>query len=303
MSEVITKQNGNIAFIEETHKYFDVTNPDAKFTSVTTMIHEYTQPFDKDFWSAYKALEKLLPKDVWNVEKKSLLNSKKFDKVLLDLHSISENDFNREQQGILDEWDNENRKSCERGTKIHADLENSFYQKKKDIDISKFEIGGKFECRKDYSELDIENGVYPEYLISRVSEDGKLRIAGQIDLLVKKGNKITIVDWKTNKKIETKSFFNNKTKTSVKMKFPLNNLDDVNYWHYTLQLSTYAWMIQKLNPEFEIEDLVLVHFDHNDNMTVYHLPYLKAEVIKMLNHFKKESSLKASRDKRKPIEY
>ena len=303
MSEVITKQNGNIAFIEETHKYFDVTNPDAKFTSVTTMIHEYTQPFDKEFWSAYKALEKLLPKDVWNVEKKSLLNSKKFDKVLLDLHSISENDFNREQQGILDEWDNENRKSCERGTKIHADLENSFYQKKKDIDISKFEIGGKFECRKDYSELDIENGVYPEYLISRVSEDGKLRIAGQIDLLVKKGNKIIIADWKTNKKIETKSFFNSKTKTSVKMKFPLNNLDDVNYWHYALQLSTYAWMIQKLNPEFEIEDLVLVHFDHSDNMTVYHLPYLKAEVIKMLNHFKKESSLKASREKRKPIEY
>ena len=303
MQEVITKQNGNIAFIEETHKYFDVTNPEAVFTSVTTMIHSYTQPFDKDFWSSYKALEKLLPKDVWNVEKKSLLNTKKFDKVLLELHNISENDFNREQQLILDEWDNENHKSCERGTKIHADLENSFYSKKKDISLSKFEIGGKFECRKDYAKLDLENGVYPEYLISRVSEDGKLRIAGQIDLLVKMGNKITIADWKTNKKIETKSFFNSKTKTSVKMKFPLNNLDDVNYWHYTLQLSTYAWMIQKLNPEFEIEDLVLVHFDHSDNMTVYHLPYLKNEVIKMLSHFKKETALKANREKRKPIVY
>ena len=299
----ISKINGNIAFVEESHKYFDITEPEKEFTSVTTLIHNYTQPFDRVFWASFKALEKLLPKDVWNVEKKSLLNSKKFDKVLLDLHSIAENDFNREQQNILDEWDNENRKSCERGTKIHADLENSFYSKKDDISLSKFEIGGKFECRKDYSELDIENGVYPEYLISRVSDDGKLRIAGQIDLLVKKGNKIIIADWKTNKKIETKSFFNSKTKTSVKMKFPLNNLDDVNYWHYTLQLSTYAWMIQKLNPEFEIEDLVLVHFDHSDNMTVYHLPYLKTEVIKMLNHFKKESSLKASREKRKPIEY
>ena len=639
MKEVITKQNGNIAFVEETHKYFDVTNPEAVFTSVTTMIHSYTQPFDKEFWSAYKALEKLLPKDAWNVEKKSLLNTKKFDRVLLELHNISELDFNREQQSILDDWDTENRKSCDRGTKIHSDLENSFYLKKKDINLSKFEIGGKFECRKDYSELDIENGVYPEYLISRVSEDGKLRIAGQIDLLVKKGNKIIIADWKglpldteiptingwstikdlkegdfifdkdgnptkilhkseihhnpcykitfdngdtivadhehrweisfstsknskyrgeyktqimtteeifkylenltdkrtaydipkivnpkplnletkdlpidpyvlgcwlgdgssqcgaitnetnnvleeiqrrgyslgddisgegktstytilgiyeklkklnlinnkhipniyqrasyeqrldllrglmdtdgyynakrkrfvmetsqewqcydfikllaslgikstkfniikklngkefneysinfstrglnpflmrnqeieyptrdactyrnidkvelvetiptqclevdspshtflctdkmivthnTNKKIETKSFFNSKTKTSVKMKFPLNNLDDVNYWHYTLQLSTYAWMIQKLNPEFEIEDLVLVHFDHDDNMTVYHLPYLKDEVIKMLNHFKKESTLKANREKRKPVIY
>lgn len=303
MQESITKQNGNIAFVEETHKYFDVTDPEAVFTSVTTIIHSYTQPFDKEFWSAYKALEKLLSKDAWNLEKRSLLNTKKFDKVLLEAHNIDENDFNREQQLVLDEWDNENRKSCDRGTKIHADLENSFYSKKKDISLSKFEIGGKFECRKDYQTLDLENGVYPEYLISRVSEDGKLRIAGQIDLLVKKGNKIIIADWKTNKKIETKSYFNNKTKTSVKMKFPLNTLDDVNYWHYTLQLSTYAWMIQKLNPEFEIEDLVLVHFDHADNMTVYHLPYLKNEVIKMLNHFKKESALKASREKRKPIIY
>ena len=303
MQETITKQNGNIAFVEETHKYFDVTNPDAVFTSVTTLIHNYTQPFDKEFWSAYKSLEKLLSKEAWAIEKKSLLDTKKFDKVLLELHNISKNDFNREQQAILDAWDEENRKSCERGTKIHADLENSFYKKKKDIDISKFEIGGKFVCEKNRTSLDLENGIYPEYLISRISEDGKLRIAGQIDLLVKKGNKIVIGDWKTNKKIETKSFFNSKTKSSVKMKFPLNNLDDVNYWYYTLQLSTYAWMIQKLNPEFEIEDLVLVHFDHSDNMTVYHLPYLKDEVIRMLNHFKKESALKASRDKRKPIIY
>ena len=641
MIENITKQNGNIAFIEDTHKYFDVNNPDLVFTSVTTIIHSYTQEFDRSFWSAYKALEKLLPKDKWAIEKKSLLNTKKFDKVLLELHDISENDFNREQQAILDTWDEENRKSCERGTKIHADLENSFYKKKKDIDISKYHIGGKFECKKDYYILDIENGIYPEYLISRVSEDGKLRIAGQIDLLVKKGNKITIGDWKglpldteiptlngwstmkdlnigdtvfdkdgkpckvivkseihlnpcykihfskdisivadedhrwlinfsthpntkykgklrseimttkelynylqtynpknqyqvpkiyinkeleleekelpidpyvlglwlgdgtsengritqelnatsweiikskgfelsdnseyrdknaetrtvyglyhllkengllknkhipniyqrssrnqrinlirglmdadgfydkinksfimstdhhwqadglikllsslgirstlnivkrpgfnninrmmydvkfktdqfnpflcrnqdiicenykhtnyysikkvelvdtvptqciqvdspshtflctrhmlvthnTNKKIETTSFFDNKSKKSVMMKYPLNHLQDCNYNHYTLQLSTYAWMIQKLNPEFEIEDLVLVHFDHNDNMTVYHLPYLKEEVIKMLSHFKKESILKANKAKRKPIEY
>ena len=89
------------------------------------------------------------------------------------------------------------------------------------------------------------------------------------------------------KKIETKSFYNSKTKSSVKMKFPLNNLDDVNYYHYALQLSTYAWMIQQIDPMYEIEDLVLVHFDHSDNMTVYHLPYLKDEVIKMLLHYNK----------------
>lgn len=299
----ITKQNGNIAFEEEAHIYYDVTQPDQKFVSVTTLIHTFTNPFDKEFWSSYKALEKLLSKDDWAIEKKSLLSTKKFDKVLLEMYEISENDFNREQQAILDAWDEENRKSCERGTKIHSDLENSLYGKRRDIDLAKYQIGGKFECIKDYNELDLEYGVYPEYLIHRVSEDGKLRIAGQIDLLVKKGNKIIIADYKTNKEIKTKSFYDKNKKTSEKMKYPLNNLDDVNYWHYTLQLSTYAWMIQKLNPDFEIEDLVMIHFDHNDNMTIYHLPYLKEEVIKMLSYYKKESQLEENRKKRKRIEY
>ena len=82
-NENVTKQNGNICFIEDTHKYFDITAPEKPFISVTTLIHRYAQPFDKDFWSAYKALEKLLSKDAWAIEKKSLLNTKKFDKEIL----------------------------------------------------------------------------------------------------------------------------------------------------------------------------------------------------------------------------
>ena len=295
--------NGNMAFEEDAHIYYDVTQPEKKFISVTTLIEKFGQPFDKDFWSAYKALEKLLSKSDFDIEKKSLLNTKKFNKTILEAYDIDENLFNKEQQAILDAWDEENRRSCERGTKIHAELENSFYKKGKDIDLSKYQIGGKFECRKDHTALDLENGVYPEYLISRVSSDGKLCIAGQIDLLIKKGNKIIIGDWKSNKEIKMKSFYDKNTRSTVKMKFPLNHLDDVNYWHYTLQLSTYAWMVQKLNPEFEIEDLVLVHFDHNDNMTVYHLEYLKDEVERMLAFYKKSSILEENRKRRQRIEY
>lgn len=299
----IDKQNGNIGFNEKFHRYIDLTDPTVKFTSVTTMIEKFGQPFDKEFWSAYKALEKLLDADSWKLEKKSLLSSKKFDPVILELHNITENDFNKTQQEILDSWDEENRKSCERGTKIHAGLENSFYSKGKDISLSKYQIGGKFECQKDRTSLDLENAVYPEYLIHWDSPSGKLHIAGQIDLLVKKGNSIIIGDWKTNKKIDTKSYFDSKVRSSVKMKFPLNNLDDCNYYHYCLQLSTYAYIIESYNPDFTIEDLVLVHFDHNDNMTVYHLPYLKKEVERMLSYYEKESSLEERRLKNKRIEY
>lgn len=191
----IDKQNGNVAFSEDSHTYWNV-NDNEKYISVTTLIHRFTQPFDEDFWSAYKALEKLIPKDSWTVEKKSLLSSKKFDKSILDLYDISEVEFNETQQGILDEWDNENRKSCERGTKIHEEIEHSFYNNPQDISLQKFGIGGKFECKKDYSELDLEYGVYPEYLIYRESDDGILRVAGQVDLIVKSGNEITIIDHK-----------------------------------------------------------------------------------------------------------
>ncbi len=635
----IDKQNGNIGFNEEFHRYIDLTDPTVKFTSVTTMIEKFGQPFDKEFWSAYKALEKLLDADSWKLEKKSLLSTKKFDPVILELHNITENNFNKTQQEILDSWDEENRRSCERGTKIHAGLENSFYKKGKDISLSKYQIGGKFECQKDRTSLDLENAVYPEYLIHWDSPSGKLHIAGQIDLLVKKGNSIVIGDWKglpldteiptidgwstiaelkegdtifdkdgkptkiihksevhtnpcykitfdngdsiisdhehrwlisfktsrnskyhgeykeqvmttkelskyletiqdkktsynipkilnpkplqlgeidlpidpyvlgcwlgdgskqcgaitnetnnvlgeiqrrgytlgedisaenrtstytilgiyselkklnlinnkhipnmyqrasykqrldllrglmdtdgyynpkrkrfvmetsqewqcydfikllsslgikstkfdiikklngkefheysinfstlglnpflmrnqeieypsrdictyrnidkievvetvqtqclevdspthtflctnkmivthnTNKKIETKSYFDIKNKKSVMMKFPLNNLQDCNYYHYCLQLSTYAYIIESYNPNFTIEDLVLVHFDHDDNMTVYHLPYLRKEVERMLAYYEKESLLEERRLKNKKIEY
>ena len=635
----IDKQNGTVVFNEKAHRYWDINDPSIKFTSVTTMIEQFGQPFDKEFWSAYKALEKLLPADEFKIEKKSLLNTKKFDPVLLELHNITELDFNKAQQEILDSWDEENRRSCERGTKIHAGLENSFYTKKKNITLDKYQIGGKFECQKDRTTLDLENAVYPEYLIHWDSPSGKLHIAGQIDLLVKKGNSIVIGDWKglpldteiptlngwstiadlqegdiifdkdgnptkilhkseihynpcykitfdngdtiiadhehrweisfstskkskyhgeykvqvmtteeianylknlpekrtsydipkivnpkplnlenknlpidpyvlgcwlgdgskqcgaitnetnnvlaeiqrrgyslgddisaenrtstytilgiyrklkelnlinnkhipdiyqrasyeqrldllrglmdtdgyynskrkrfvmetsqewqcydfikllsslgikstkfdiikklngkefheysinfstlglnpflmrnqeieyptrdacsyrnidkvelvetiptqclevdspshtflctnkmivthnTNKKIDTKSYFDSKSRSSVKMKFPLNNLDDCNYYHYCLQLSTYAYIIESYNPDFTIEDLVLVHFDHNDNMTVYHLPYLKKEVERMLAYYEKESLLEERRLKNKKIEY
>lgn len=298
----IDKLNGKVAYNDEAHQYWNTDN-DSKYISVTTLIGKFEQPFDKDFWSAYKALEKLLTKDEWKLEKKNLLNTKRFKKEILDSYGIDINVFNKTQQDILDEWDETNREACERGTKIHAKLENSMYDTKHDISLSKFEIGGKFECVKGQTELTLENGVYPEYLISRTSEDGKLRIAGQIDLLVIKGNHVIIGDYKTNKEIKLKSGYDTSTRSTVKMKYPLNNLDDCNYWHYCMQLSTYAWMMTKLNPEYIIDDLVMIHFDHNEKMTVYHLPYLEKEVIRMLNFYKKEIIREEQKTRVAPIQY
>lgn len=556
MAMTIDKQNGDICFNEDAHVYFNIKDPKKKYISVTTLIHKFEPPFDKDFWSAYKAIEQLVEPDYWRQIRKELLATKSYTPKLLAGYDINIDDFNAVQQNILDGWQKENLASTQRGSKIHSDLEHSFYAQKTDISLQKYGLGGRFVCVEGKTELDLENGVYPEYLIYYESPDGKLSLAGQIDLLVKEGNSFSIIDWKglpldtkiptingwttmgeikvgdkvfdrdgnpcavihksevhhnpcyriaftngdnivadedhrwlisllpeiertrlvmttkelakyltlhpeaeliiedakplelqdkvleaafpmtdegiaariqqvlraskeqrlalttllckkcvsadtdrhiyvakktkytalfkellttfgihvsdtdkgglefytsripylkelaewenslsnhpeyrtikevtpvetvptqcievdsithtflctemllvthnTNKQIKQSSYFNQKTKTSEKLKYPLNDLDNCNYSTYNMQLSTYAWMIQQIHPDWICKDLVLVHFDHNNNMTTYKMEYLKTQVEKMIAFWKKESVLEEHRAKRKRIEY
>lgn len=297
------KINGKVAFQEKGHKYFNIDDESIKYTSVTTLIEKYGQPFNSDFWSKYKALERLITPEEWKIEKKSLLKNKRWDNEILSAYNIDEKDFNSTVQDILDEWQKENKTSCERGTKIHSILENQFYSKGKDISLNKFGIGGKFECKKNYTDLNLEYGVYPEYLIYYDNSEIGLHIAGQIDLLIKSGNDIIIGDHKTNKKIDLKGYFDTSSRMTSKMKYPLTDLEDCNFNHYQLQLSTYAWMLQKLNPEFNIKRLFLNHYDHSGKNTIYECQYLKEDVEKMLKHFVKDQKHQQQKKKYERIEY
>jgi hypothetical protein len=297
------KVNGDVGFLEGPHKYVNLKDSSIQYTSVTTLIEKYGKEFDKDFVSKYKALERLIPSDSWKKEKGAIWKSHKIPEGILEVYSISSEDLNKVQQEILDEWSETNRIACERGTKIHAQLENSFYNVGSNITLKKFGIGGKFKCEKNYNELDMEYGLYPEYLIYYDNPKLNLHIAGQIDLIVKSGNDIYIIDHKTNAKIDLKGFYNSALRTTDKMKFPLTNLDECNYNHYQLQLSMYAWMLQKINPNFVIKDLILNHYDHSGKNTLYHCTYLKEDVERLLKHFAKQCKLDQQKKKYARIEY
>lgn len=297
------KINGRVWFREADHVYGNLDDPSIKYTSVTTLIGKYEPKFDKEFVSRYKALEKILSADAWKKEKSGIWKAHRIPKDFLEVYNISEEELNRAQQDILDEWAESNRQSCERGTKIHAQLEHAFYKAGTGITLKKFGIGGKFECKKNYNELNLEYGVYPEYLIYYDNPKIGLHIAGQIDLLVKSGNNIYIADHKTNKKIEQKGFYNSSTRTSEKLNYPLGSLDNCNFNVYQLQLSTYAWMLQKINPDFVIKDLILNHYDHDGKNTLYHCTYLKDEVEKMLKHYAKQNVLDQQKRKYERIQY
>ena len=297
------KVNGDVGFLEGPHRYENLKDPSIQYTSVTTMIEKYGKPFDKEFVSKYKALERIIPAPEWKKEKGGIWKSHKIPKEFLEVYNISEEELNKVQQEILDEWAETNRIACERGTKIHSKLENSFYDAGSNITLKKFGIGGKFTCKKNYNDLDLEYGLYPEYLIYYDNQKLGLHIAGQIDLIVKNGNDIWIIDHKTNAKIDLKGFYNSSIRSTDKMLYPLTHLDECNYNHYQLQLSTYAWMLQKINPEFEIKDLILNHYDHEGKNTLYHCTYLKEDVEKMLKHFAKQQKLAQQKKKYERIQY
>lgn len=297
------KINGKVGFRELDHYYGNIEDSSIKYTSVTTLIGKYENEFDSFWVSKYKALERLVPSDEWKKEKGSIWKNHKIPNEYLEVKGITEEELNKTQQDILDEWAAINKEACERGTKIHAELENSFYAGGNNVSLQKFGIGGKFTCKKDYNELNLEYGVYPEYLIYYDNPKIGLHIAGQIDLLIKDGNDIIIGDHKTNRKLDFKGFYNSTTRSTTKMKYPLTSLDDVNFNHYQLQLSTYAWMIQKLNPDFNIKRLFINHYDHEGNQNIYEVQYLKDDVEKMLKHFAKQQKLEAQKKKYERVIY
>lgn len=299
----IDKENDGICFNDSEHRYWDKNDSSKEYISVTTLIGKYAQPFDEDFWSKYKALEKLTSVEEWKTLKRTLLDTHRITDDIIKAYAINPSDLNIEQQNILDAWQKKKNESCERGTLIHSQLEHSFYNMSDDAPLKKFGVGGKFTCKEGYNKLDLENGVYPEYLISWSSPDKVLNLAGQIDLLIKNGNEVTLADHKTNEKIDQKGFFNTATRGTTKMQYPLNTIEDCNYGHYEMQLSTYAFMLQQWHPEYVIKDLILNHYDHDMNNTLYHCIYRKDEVGRMLSDYHKKCKLEASRNRRKPMKY
>lgn len=146
-------------------------------------------------------------------------------------------------------------------------------------------------------------GVYPEHMVYLKSAG----ICGQSDRVEVINNTVDIYDYKTNKEIKTQGYRSWDGKTA-KMEGIVSHLDDCEFYHYALQLSLYMYMILKHNPKFQPGKLQIQHIlfeedgkdkygypitkrDSNGDPIVkevvpYDLPYLKDEVLSMINWLK-----------------
>lgn len=148
---------------------------------------------------------------------------------------------------VLERWRKEGEISIINGHACHTVIENY-------INTGKVELFGISEKEKvaskfiqDYFEsgrltpVEAESIVYNEYL------------ASQVDCIVKNKNaEYFILDWKTNKKIETGSY-------GKFMLSPFDQIPDANFYHYSIQLSLYKSMCR----DYKINKCFIVHLDND----------------------------------------
>ena len=223
------------------------TEEDKPYTSVTTVIKQYKKPFDAVPISEKYAL-------------------KHPEKTAAEWRA---------------EWKAIGKEASEHGTKVHAELE---AETRKDPRCQPAAVQVDTNTIRSLKSLkDLPDGLYPEMLIW--SE--KWKIAGQVDLVEIKKGVVDIVDYKNFKRMDLKSFYNPKTKQWSTMLEPLHGLQDCNYNHAGLQMSTYGQMLEDWG--YKIGKLSIVHIDRNGNKMPYSVPYsqFKMFVNFMLLHYSK----------------
>lgn len=237
-------------FDEPTHKYTDSLGN--SYISVTTMIHDnYTPKFDKKYWLRKKSRElgissKELERQWQAITDEACSRGTATHNGIED--AIKENSMFKNAIQYLNQ--------VESGRCITvADIPNLI---PRPLDLNKFKeaTNNKYEKIYDVFDFYINKGytIYSEigaFLIDYL-------ISGTIDILCIKEDRFVILDWKTNRnglQFEAGYFKKDKSTTPAqltnqyivkdeKMLPPLSHLDNCNGMHYTMQLSTYARMVE-----------------------------------------------------------
>lgn len=176
------------------------------------------------------------------------------------------------QEMVLEMWERENKKATDRGSKIHKLMENyiSFGEKEENYNW----------LYKSY-DLVISNNIDPfkNIYCENLLHDDAFKIAGTADLIFDHGDYFTIGDFKTNKRFNFSSSFNEYFNT------PIDHLPYCEFNNYALQMSLYAYMYEKVSGKRCRK--IIVFYLVEDKWRPIHCNYLKSEVKNILDFYHK----------------
>jgi hypothetical protein len=217
-----------IVFNANDHSYKSLDGEAINWISVTTLVSHFKKPFDA---------KKIAAKVTKNKRSKW---------------------YGIDPELIQKIWTNEADRSTTLGTWYHNQRESDLCSlasiEREGVTVPVFKPTEVKEGVKLAPQQKLESGVYPEHMVYLRS----VGICGQSDLVEVVNGKVNIIDYKTNKKIDTESYVDWEGK-SEKMLPPIDTLDDCNFYHYALQLSIYMYIILKHNPKLKPGRIFIHH--------------------------------------------
>ncbi len=92
-------------------------------------------------------------------------------------------------------------------------------------------------------------------------------------------NKYSLMDIKTNKRLDFSSKYNNF------MLYPLENISDCNGNHYFLQLNAYKLMLEEEGKKIKNMEILYINPGTRD-IEKYEIPDMEEEVLSIIKHYK-----------------
>jgi hypothetical protein len=265
-----------VVFNEKAHTYTNATGE--KYISVTTLLNKYKPQFDSHYWSTYKAMKDVLEKKgEWAAYKK---RAGAWDRVVdyvryVDKSFPYRSEVMEAKKEYLKSWRETKDSAAERGTEFHKMKESQTAGSGYNFEgIVYNTLAGSPFIEPDY----ITSGVYPELLLF----DHEFKLAGQADVVIKNGKSVSILDYKTSKSIEKTAF------QSQTLLYPLDHMPNANFYIYTMQLSLYAYMLERQG--YEIGRLQIHHINREtfDLIECHEVEYYPDEVKHLIKHYCEE---------------
>lgn len=219
------ERDERITFIEEDHKYI-IKGLDKNPISVTTLIHCNFPTFNDDL-----VIDKMMNSKNWK--------SSKY--------------YGKTKDEIKNEWKQSGKIASEAGTIMHADIERFFnHEPVLNPNSKEFSHFNLF-----WNEFQKVNPSFFPYRTEWVVYDEDNGVAGSIDcVLSNPQGQLVILDWKRSKEIKME----NKFEKGLGL---FNHLDNCNFWHYSLQLNIYRYILEtKYNKQVVDMFIVVLHPDN-----------------------------------------
>jgi hypothetical protein len=254
-------RDDRIQFEEESHTY-TIDGVRDGWVSCTTFLHEFFGHFDAD-----SVISKMMSSPKWRLSKYYGMTAAEIKK----------------------SWSDKGEASSTAGTRMHLDIEH-FYNAMPAVPATTYSIedgfaglaidgwtpaaGTEWDYFCDYQRQ--HGSRFRPFRTEWLVFDDEYRVAGSVDMVyLKPDGTLAIYDWKRVEEVRTENRFQ-------KGFGPLTHLPDTNYWHYSIQLNVYRYIIQKHYGYIVSELALVVLHPANKSWKVVRLNFLDDEVAGMM---------------------